>query len=977
MDRWDRRYLGWETFPDGLSDLEIQRYFTPTDDQAQIIAARRGHLNRLGLALHLGFLKLSGRSLAKFERVPGDILNYLGVVTQTAAPDIATLRSLYRRRSTLFEHQNLARQVLGRSEISEHAERGLRTHLRRQAVGVYTLEPLETAARVWMVDHNYIVKRDREIRALAVRALRQHEGEILAAIKSAVDKHVREGWIKQLLKASPDRERTVMEWLQQPPRRRSSRALDSELAKVEHLRSLGADQLALSILPLAGLEHFSRRVSARKPSALPNFSKGRSTLGLACFIRLQLLRLTDTSLDLVDHQIAGLWRGARENALKAQASRLAQYRTLVGGLNILAGDERLTADEMRRELQALLVPFKGDLADSQVNSVRRALATNQHALRGVLKAARGMNLQVQDNHGLSVAFSTLDQLASETRTTLPEGSANPFGRSWQSLIDQPDRVQALDSYRAATAMLVKRSLKNKSATVTDSLLHQATEKRLIPASTWNQERPRLLRDLGMRPTAEPFLKQIDRTIEKGLSDLAQAVTAGDVVIDDDGIHIPKRIAAAEDLPLEAARRAIASAYQDQQLTDIMIEVDARTRFSWTLLGRPARSERELITLYIAVLALGSDLTIAELTRMVPRASADAISTMVASLQLSPQLRQANDDVVRYMRRHRVSGLWGSGLGLSSDMMSLDTTRHLWNARLDPRRKGYAVGTYPHVLDQWSIAYDQPIVLNRWQAGAAIEGALRQTVVEKVDKLAVDTHGFTYFAMALAKGVGFDLCPRLAGLSDRKLHLPRGFTGHIPEILRPVIAQDRVSPIIIEQGWDQFMRLCASVKAGWYPATDALEQYGSVSQGDAVHFVGVRLGKLLRTIYLCDYFSNPTFRFWILDLLNQGEAVHSLQRVIHDGNITAKHGRSLEQMTAISGALTLLTNIVMAWNTSRIQREIDLNPEMFTDQIAAKIAPIGYAHINMRGIMTFDLIGVQSRLIELPGRSRGARTGRES
>jgi hypothetical protein len=29
-----------------------------------------------------------------------------------------------------------------------------------------------------------------------------------------------------------------------------------------------------------------------------------------------------------------------------------------------------------------------------------------------------------------------------------------------------------------------------------------------------------------------------------------------------------------------------------------------------------------------------------------------------------------------------------------------------------------------VLDQWGILYDQPIVLNRRQAGAAIEGALR-------------------------------------------------------------------------------------------------------------------------------------------------------------------------------------------------------------------------------------------------------------
>ena len=68
---------------------------------------------------------------------------------------------------------------------------------------------------------------------------------------------------------------------------------------------------------------------------------------------------------------------------------------------------------------------------------------------------------------------------------------------------------------------------------------------------------------------------------------------------------------------------------------------------------------------------------------------------------------------------------------------------------------------------------------------------------------------------------------------------------------------------------------------------------------------------------------------------------------------------------------------MAWNTCRIQKEIDLYPEMFTDQIAAKIAPIGYAHINMRGIMTFNLTKVQSRLIELPGRSRAARTGGES
>ena len=53
---------------------------------------------------------------------------------------------------------------------------------------------------------------------------------------------------------------------------------------------------------------------------------------------------------------------------------------------------------------------------------------------------------------------------------------------------------------------------------------------------------------------------------------------------------------------------------------------------------------------------------------------------------------------------------------------------------------------------------------------------------------------------------------------------------------------------------------------------------------------------------------------VLDLLNQGEAVHSLQRAIHNGMITAKQGRTTEELGTISGALTLLANIVMAWNT---------------------------------------------------------------
>ena len=58
--------------------------------------------------------------------------------------------------------------------------------------------------------------------------------------------------------------------------------------------------------------------------------------------------------------------------------------------------------------------------------------------------------------------------------------------------------------------------------------------------------------------------------------------------------------------------------------------------------------------------------------------------------------------------------------------------------------------------------------------------------------------------------------------------------------------------------------------------------------------------------------------------------------------------------AISGALTLLTNIVMAWNTQHIQSLRDQNPDDFSDNVVAQLAPIAHVHISMRGVISFHL-----------------------
>ena len=119
------------------------------------------------------------------------------------------------------------------------------------------------------------------------------------------------------------------------------------------------------------------------------------------------------------------------------------------------------------------------------------------------------------------------------------------------------------------------------------------------------------------------------------------------------------------------------------------------------------------------------------------------------------------------------------------------------------------------------------------------------------------------------------------------------------------------------------------------ATYVVDRFGSASRGDLAFGAGDALGKLLRMLYLCDYLGNPAFRADILGLLNQGEAMHSLERAIHSGGIGAKRGRTPEQMAAISGALSLVANILMTWNAWRMQAVVRQAPEQFPQELLGK------------------------------------------
>jgi TnpA family transposase len=270
-----------------------------------------------------------------------------------------------------------------------------------------------------------------------------------------------------------------------------------------------------------------------------------------------------------------------------------------------------------------------------------------------------------------------------------------------------------------------------------------------------------------------------------------------------------------------------------------------------------------------------------------------------------------------------------------------------------------------VLDRWGIVYDQPLPLSTRQAGAAIEGAVRQSFT-KLERLAVDTHGYSDFALGIAKLLGFDLCPRLSSLRNRHLHVPRNID--VSDLIEPMVRRD-VSLNALNQYWDDLLRTAATIEQGWRSATDVLERFGSAARAEGTFRAGHALGQLLRTIYLCDYFTIPSFRQRIFNVLERGEAVHALQRQIYTGPQNTKRGRRIDELSVISGAITLLTNAVMAWNTWQLdmavqQLALPLAKNKATVNVLRHIGPVAYKHINFRGTYAFHVEKHESKLIKV-------------
>jgi TnpA family transposase len=172
-----------------------------------------------------------------------------------------------------------------------------------------------------------------------------------------------------------------------------------------------------------------------------------------------------------------------------------------------------------------------------------------------------------------------------------------------------------------------------------------------------------------------------------------------------------------------------------------------------------------------------------------------------------------------------------------------------------------------------------------------------------------------------------------------------------------LARQRVKVELIEQNWDDFLRVAGSLKLGTVGADEMMRALQRGKKPSTLGKAIGELGRISKTLYLLNYVDDEAYRRRILTQLNRGEGRHSLARAVfygRRGEVRQPYRSGQEEQL---GALGLVVNAIVLWNTYYMDSALNhlLKQQMVIHpEDVQRLSPLGYEHINILGRYRFDL-----------------------
>ena len=959
--------------PADPSDEELARGWTlSAADTAEVLRCR-GDDSRLRFALQLCTLRQYGRFLVEYEAVPVRIVNHLG--RQLGLPPVLFVESP-RREATDLEQERRIRDYLGFRPFDAATQARLEdwmydeaAHRRRPGA---LLAGAEAQLHAWKV----ILPATSTLERLAASVSSRAQDELFRDIADRLPDTFR-CTIDELLEPGDEDRRSTLHFLKEYPPEPTPAAITTFVERYRLLNELGVPELDLEDLSPDLVQYFGEFVRHYDAGDLKRLVPARRYTLMACFLAEARKTILDHIVAMHDPFLTGMARRARNAFERRYKETRRQARrgldTVLRAMEILLDPERppeTVIPELYLELD------KSDLRQAvgtcrtlqrleQRGYIQELLGRHSH-LKQYLPTFLELPFQAEPGMaGLLDAVTMARQLhAGEIRSLPPHAPIQFVPAAWRPALRKQDGQLDARLWEIGLAFALRDALRAGDLYLPQSRHHVSFSNLVYQENRWAEEREQAYTKLGL--PADPA-EGLGRLVHE-FHTVAEAANRGFpdnefAAIRDGKLKLKRKDALEVPDQVHELRRTIETHLPRARIEELLLEVDSWCHFTRALrpLGeyRP-RSEERYITLLAALIAHGTNLGIAVMGQSTEGITVDMLQHVSERCLRPETLKEANKVLVDYHHALELSAVWGDGSASSSDGQRFGIQASSLLASFYPRYFGYydrAITVYTHVSDQYSVFGARAISCFLREAIYVLDGLLENDTLLHPREHYTDTQGYTEHLFGLCYLLGYAFMPRLKDLADQQLYaLERTPTyKHLDPLFR-----GGVDLALIQEQWDQLVRIAASLRHRTAPAHVVLQRLASSGPSDRLAKALTALGRAVKTIYILRYLHDPAVRHRVQLQLNRGEFRHDLAKRLFFANQGVFRSGDYEEIMNKVSALSLLSNAVLVWNTVKIGEIVGAlrasGQSVLPDDLG-RVCPLVSSHVIPNGTYRFERASV--------------------
>jgi len=494
---------------------------------------------------------------------------------------------------------------------------------------------------------------------------------------------------------------------------------------------------------------------------------------------------------------------------------------------------------------------------------------------------------------------------------------------------------------------------------------------------FDQQRQIYYQALTLPLDVESFISNLQQQMAQGLEKLDQGMPKNpDVTIlgkkGQGLIRLSPIDPVPEPINLKRLKGEINQIWHQTSLLDILKETDLRVDFTRNfksmgtreIIDRETLQKRLLLCLY----GMGTNTGLKRINTGINGENYQDLLYVRRRYIHKDQLRSAIADVINAIFEIRLPQIWGEGTTTcASDSKHFGAWEQNLMTQYHLRYGGRGVMIYWHVEKKSTCIYSQLKTCSSSEVAAMIEGVLRHCTNMDVQKNYVDSHGQSEVAFAFTHLLGFQLMPRLKRIKVQKLYRP--YTGQSDAYpnLQPILTRP-INWDLIRQQYDQMVKYTTALRLGTTETEAILKRFSKNPFKHPTYLALLELGRVIKTIFLCQYLDESEVRREVNEGLNVVERWNGVNDFIFYGKGGEFASNRLESQELSVLSLHLLQICLVYVNTLMIQSVLEQKhwQQKLTEVDFRAITPLIFSHVNPYGTFKLDLneriVGLTQQLV---------------